>query len=135
MTTPDTVAVDTSVAIPLLVSTHAAHEGVAEWARGRRLALCGHAVIETYSVLTRLPGDVRLAPVDAIRLINASFTRHDEAETDLVDRFAAVGVSGGAVYDGLVAAAARQRSLPIASRDARARSTYEALGVTVVMVA
>lgn len=30
--------------------------------------LIGHAVVETYSVLTRLPGDARLAPPDAARL-------------------------------------------------------------------
>jgi hypothetical protein len=30
---------------------------VVRWWNGRDLALCGHAVAETYSVLTRLPGD------------------------------------------------------------------------------
>jgi len=46
---------------------------------------------ETYSVLTRLPGD--------------------------------------ATYDGLVALAAREHGAILVTRDARARSTYEALGV------
>lgn len=34
-----TLAIDTSVAIPLLVRTHAAHEAVAAWWSGRRIAL------------------------------------------------------------------------------------------------
>ena len=38
------IAVDTSVAIPLLLDSHTAHAEVAAWARGRRLALAGHAV-------------------------------------------------------------------------------------------
>ena len=51
------LALDTSVAIPLLVNTHAAHEAVVRWWDGREVALSGHAVAETYSVLTRLPSD------------------------------------------------------------------------------
>lgn len=35
------------------------------------------------------------------------------------------GVSGGAVYDGLVALAARERRRILVTRNARARSTYE----------
>ncbi|MFT3855828.1 MAG: hypothetical protein QM733_24345 [Ilumatobacteraceae bacterium] len=41
------------------------------------------------------------------------------------------GIAGGAAYDGLVALAARQHGVTRATRDARARSTYEALGVAV----
>lgn len=52
------MAVDTSVAVALLVQRHGDHARVSDWARGRTLALCGHAVIETFSVLTRLPGDL-----------------------------------------------------------------------------
>lgn len=51
------LALDTSVAIPLLVQTHSAHAAVVRWWNGRTVSLCGHAVAETYSVLTRLPGD------------------------------------------------------------------------------
>jgi len=49
----------------------------------------GHALAETYSVLTRLPGDARLAPPDAAAL---------------------------------------------ATRDARARGTYDAVGIEVIVV-
>src|SRR6185312_12107719 len=46
------LALDTSVAIPLLVQTHRAHDAVVGWWNGREIALSGHAVAETYSVLT-----------------------------------------------------------------------------------
>ena len=45
-----------------------------------------------------------------------------------------LGVSGGAVYDALVGAAARQHQRPLVSADARARPVYEALGVELEMI-
>ena len=69
-----TVAVDTSVAVALLVQSHREHQTVVRWWSGREIALSGHALAETYSVLTRLPGDSRLAPADAARLIAARFS-------------------------------------------------------------
>lgn len=46
---------------------------VAKWAKGRHLGLCGHALTETCSVLTRLPGDARVHPADAVVLIDENF--------------------------------------------------------------
>lgn len=66
-------AVDTCVAVALLVSSRWAHPTVSSWARGRSLVLSGHALAETYSVLTRLPGDARVAPSDAVASIDAGF--------------------------------------------------------------
>ena len=66
-----TIAVDTSVAVPLVVRSHHDHTAVVRWWNGQEVALSGHALAETYSVLTRLPGDARLAPADAARLLNA----------------------------------------------------------------
>lgn len=131
-------AVDTSVAVPLLVSTHAAHEDVRDWARGRSLTLSGHALVETYSVLTRLPGDARVTPPDAVALIDASFDDavllDGEASRAIHRELADRGIAGGAVYDGLVGAAARSRDLTLATRDARARTTYEAVGTRVKLL-
>lgn len=132
------VALDTSVAVPLLVATHEAHDLISAWARGKRLALSGHALAETYSVLTRLPGDLRVASADAVRLIDASFG----SPVLLLDSTAAVlhrvladrGISGGAVYDAIVGLAAAERDLPLATRDARAKATYEAVGARVEAV-
>lgn len=133
-----TVAVDTSVAVPLLLASHAAHTSVAAWARGHSLVLSGHALAETYSVLTRLPGDARVAPGDAVTLIDETFGPAlvlDEASSgDIHRELAARGVAGGAVYDGLVGAAARSHGLSLATRDSRARGTYEAMGTVVELV-
>lgn len=139
MTDNSRCAVDTSVAVPLLVASHEAHATVRFWAAQRSLVLCGHALAETYSVLTRLPGDARVSPADAVVLIDENFTESTPLPLDAASAahrdLARLGVSGGATYDGLVALAARQHGLVLATRDARARSTYEAVGVRVELIA
>jgi len=133
-----TVAVDTSVAIPLLVRSHHDHAAVVRWWNGQEVTLSGHALAETYSVLTRLPGDARLAPADAARLLTARFSsplvlRSSRARR-LPDTLSRLGIAGGAVYDALVALAAKEHGIALATRDARARGTYEAVGVKVIVI-
>ena len=131
------LVLDTSVAIPLLVQTHGDHATVTRWCGDRKVALSGHAAAETYSVLTRLPAGVRLAPLDAARLLQTRF------EAPLVlglatsrripQRLGELGIVGGAVYDALVALAAVEHDATLATRDERARSTYEVVGARVVV--
>ena len=131
------LAVDTSVAIPLLVATHQAHAAVTRWWNGREVALSGHAVAETYSVLTRLPGDLRLAPADAARLLGERFVDPLLLGTEVARRLPEVlgrlGIAGGAVYDALVALAALEHGAGLATRDARAKATYDMVGVRVIV--
>lgn len=133
MTVKPTVAVDTSVAVPLLVASHQDHAQVVAWAKGRTLSLSGHALAETYAVLTRLPGDARVSAPDAILLIDENFATplilSTQGAADAPRELAGKGVVGGATYDGLVALAAREHGATLSTRDARARSTYEALEV------
>lgn len=132
------LALDTSVAVPLLVQTHRAHAAVVRWWNNREIALSGHALAETYSVLTRLPGDLRLAPADAARLIAERFAEPMVLPPGVAERLPAVlselGIAGGAVYDALVALAAAEHGASLATRDARAKATYETVGVHVVVV-
>lgn len=134
-----TVAVDTSVAVPLLVRSHQHHADVVRWWGGQELTLSGHALPETYSVLTRLPGDARLSASDAARLLDARFTTpltlSGQAAREVHATLSGLGVAGGAVYDGLVALAAKEHGMALATRDARARGTYDAVGVNVILVA
>jgi toxin FitB len=133
-----TVAVDTSVAVPLLVRSHHHHAEVVRWWNGQEIALSGHALAETYSVLTRLPGDARLAAGDAARLLKARFAAplvlSASDSRKLPDTLSRLGIAGGAVYDALVALAAREHGAALATRDARARGTYDAVGVEVIVV-
>lgn len=134
-----TVAVDTSVAVPLLVRSHQQHADVVRWWAGQELTLSGHALAETYSVLTRLPGDARLSAQDAARLLDARFAAplvlSGPSAQAVHVILSGLGIAGGAVYDGLVALAAKEHGMALATRDARARGTYDAVGVKVVLVA
>ena len=133
-----TVAVDTSVAIPLLVRSHHGHPTVVRWWNAQEVTISGHALAETYSVLTRLPGDARLAPADAARLLEARFPSPlvlgSAQARKLPDTLCRLGIAGGAVYDALVALAAKEHGAALATRDARARGTYDAVGVRVIVV-
>jgi toxin FitB len=129
---------DTSVAVPLLVTSHVAHGAVSAWLGDRSVALSGHALHETYAVLTRLPGDARVAAADAVRLLHERLEPAAVLDARSVRSAPAVlaggGVVGGATYDGLIALAALSAGLPLASRDRRAESTYRRLGVPVEMI-
>ncbi len=127
--------VDTSAAVALVVADHAAHGGTWEALSKRQLGLAGHAWFETYSVLTRLPGPNRRDASTVATLLTANFphTRFldDKATERLTQLLSGLGVSGGAVYDALVASAAIQHDLVLISRDPRACDTYRSVGAEV----
>lgn len=129
------VFLDTSAAVALVVEDHEAHAATLEAVHDRRLGLAGHAWFETYSVLTRLPPGLRRSPADVVRLLTQNFPETgfpDEGQAAALSaELADLGISGGAVYDALIAAAARHHRRPLVSADARARPIYEALGVDV----
>ncbi len=127
--------VDTSVAIPLVVADHEAHELVVGELQSMRLGLSGHAWFETYSVLTRLPPGARRSPADVRAILAHDFPESSFLEASelprLQDEMARLGIAGGAVYDALVGASARAAGRTLLSRDRRAAGTYAALGVDV----
>ncbi len=119
----------------------------------RRLVVSGGCGISRPAVAVGnracVPGDLcgadapfratpRVVATDATTLIDESFAPPmlsargaRTAHRELVAR----GVTGSATYDGLVALAAREHGAVLATRDARARSTPEAVGVTVELLA
>lgn len=96
--------------------------------------MTGHSLAETYSVLTRLPGDARLEAADAAMLLSAGFADvllvDPVTLRDIANILAAHAVTGGAVYDAMVALAVRGTDATLLTRDRRAAATYAALGVT-----
>lgn len=136
--TPDTL-VDSSVAIPLVLLDHEHHDLVARGVRGRTLGLAGHAAFESYSVLTRLPAPARRRPDVVERLLRSSFpaTRFLGARDteSLFRRLAALGISGGTVFDALVGAVAVAHGARLVTRDTRALDVYRALDVDLELIA
>lgn len=127
------IAVDTSVVVAGFASWHEGHRSaVAALARKPRIP--AHALVESYSVLTRLPPPHRAPPdlVEAFladRFSGSALALPPGAFLDLVREARRAGVAGGAIYDALVAAEARKAGAKILTRDRRALPTYEAIGV------
>jgi hypothetical protein len=129
---------DSSTAIALLSPDHPSHVDVKSLCKGQSLGLAGHAMVETYSVLTRMPGAARRTRAAAQRFIHAEFSASvplpAQVALDAVATFAREGIAGGAVYDGLVGLAAKAAGITLLSCDRRAAPTYAALGVDVRLI-
>jgi toxin FitB len=124
---------DTSVAVPALQASHQAHGDVQRQLGGRDIGLTAHSALETYSVLTRLPGDARLSLDDASTLIADRFhpiiSLASDATSRLVQTLVEMRIGGGAVYDALIGVTAKHAGATLLTRDSRARATYLAIGV------
>ena len=130
---PPELLIDTSVAVALAAAGHEHHRATRKAIGDRTCGLCGHAAFETFSVLTRLPPPNRRTPHAVARLLAHNFpgSRFLSARgaERLHARLASLGIAGGAVYDALVAAAAAEHGITLATRDRRAAETYRALDI------
>jgi len=84
---------------------------------GRREAMiiAGPALVEAYSVLTRLPAPHRLLPADALALLQANFMDSVEVVVlngtnyrSLLKGAPGSGIAGGRTYDAVIAECARK---------------------------
>jgi hypothetical protein len=129
---------DTSAALPLLFVDSEHHDVVDAAVGDALLGLAGHAAFETFSVLTRMPPPLRTSPRVALQLIRENFPGSTGIPPgpvlELLETFVELGISGGAVYDGLIGAAALHQGVPLLSRDQRATDTYRRLDVEIVLL-
>ena len=132
-------AVDTSVAVAALDVTHVSHVAARLVAVTNTPVLSGHAALECFSVLTRLPGALRLNAADAASVLTQAFGDpcwlSREEQSDLFSRLGSLGVTGGAIYDALVGEASRVHNRILLTGDARAARTYGLVGVKFELVA
>jgi predicted nucleic acid-binding protein len=132
------ITCDTSVLIAAFARWHTDHRPAAAALR-KVEALVDHVVIETFSVLTRMPPPQRV-PAD---LVSAFLAAHFPVSTprlqgvpadEVVDTAVRAGITGGAVYDLVVALAARRGGAKLLSLDRRAIPTYEGAGTDYELV-
>jgi predicted nucleic acid-binding protein len=129
------IAADTSVVVAAFASWHEDHEAAVE-AIKKGVRLIGHVAFETYSVLTRMPAPLRVAPELVLELLTRNFpeqllTLPALKQHALLSRLVANDIGGGAVYDALVGATAAHAGATLVTLDRRAVPTYSALGVSV----
>ncbi len=131
-------AADTSLVVAGFASWHEKHDA-ARRALDGDIHLVEHCALEAYSVLTRLPAPHR-APAVVVRDYLASRFTHPllrlspAAYREFVRGLPERDISGGAVYDALIAACASHASADLVSLDRRALSVYEKYGVRVELL-
>jgi len=83
------------------------------------MVMAAPALIETYSVLTRLPPPYRLRPGDALAAMEGSWSRVEVvtlAATEIWPLLRALpdpGIAGGSTYDAVIAACARKAKVDV----------------------
>jgi predicted nucleic acid-binding protein len=111
---------DTSVLVAASVEPHPMHERSLVWVKRAKaeeleMLVASHTIAELYGVLTTLPVRPRISPDTAVRLIlenvrkiakvvPLSVSDYEAA----IERLAELGIPGGAVYDALIARAAKK---------------------------
>lgn len=126
-------AVDTSVVVAGFATWHEAHAPAAA-ALARKPRIPAHVLVESFSVLTRLPPPHR-APADLVasfllaRFQDAPLILPAASYVTLVKEVTGAGLAGGSVYDALIAATVRSAGATLLTRDERARTVYDRLGV------
>lgn len=111
---------DTSVLVAAIIEAHPEHARCFRWLQSAvngdfEFVICQHTVAELYAVLTSLPLSPRIGADTARRMLRDNVLSHATLiELDgrdyeaVVGEMAELGVGGGAVYDGLIAHAAKK---------------------------
>ena len=127
------LAVDTSVVIAAFAAWHDGHQAALA-ALDRRPRLPAHVLVESYSVLTRLPPPHRTPPAVARAFLRRRFTEPllglpPDDHRHLVETAATRRLVGGSIYDALIAWTAKRAGATLLTRDRRASRVYETVGV------
>lgn len=126
-------AVDTSVVVAGFATWHEAHAAAAA-ALARKPRIPAHVLVESFSVLTRLPPPHRAPAAMVTAFLRARFpdtplalpaTGYAPLLGDVTD----AGLTGGSVYDALIAATVLAAGATLLTRDQRARAVYDRIGV------
>ena len=111
---------DTSVLVAAFVNAHPKHANCLPWLQKvKKKEIEGiisvHSLIETYSILTKLPLSPRINPALALSLIKENILEDFELVTygkkdyiNLLDELSSGNIAGGASYDGLILNAAKK---------------------------
>ena len=114
---------DTSLIVSGIVESHPMHAKCLPWLQRAKAGeieciVVSHTLAETYAVLTTLPVKPRISPLVAQKIIDNNLqaiarivplTITDYRNT--IQRMTDMGLSGGTVYDALIATVARRLSV------------------------
>ena len=136
------VLLDTSCLVAAVLPQHEHHAPTAadlgrRRAAGHEVVIAVHALAEAYAVLTRLPPPHRLAPSDALGVLDRNWSRSEAVALTAAESWrvlreqAAAGIAGGRIYDGLIAQCARKaRAIEILTWNVRHFGAFGVRAVT-----
>jgi predicted nucleic acid-binding protein len=118
------VLFDTNVVVAALVIDHEMHSKCQPWlsrAQGGEFEgfVATHSLAEIYSILTRLPMPYRVGAATAQRLLTENLTQFSKVSLTAEDyettiaAIVSLGITGGGIYDALIAQAALQANVDI----------------------
>jgi len=107
------IGVDSSLIVAAVHANHPRHALAAGWLirniGKHRLVVAHHSILETYAVLTRLPGDLRVTPSETRDLLAATVRANmvvaglpEQAIWSVIDSFVLSSVIGGRSYDAFI---------------------------------
>jgi predicted nucleic acid-binding protein len=108
------IGVDTSVIVAAVHANHPRNNETVQWLNSafdrHEIVIAHHSVLESYAVLTRLPGQYRLSATEAWTVLTETVKKNTSLAKfsgswiwSIVDTMAQIPVSGGAAYDFLIA--------------------------------
>ena len=123
---------DTSLIVPSLLSWHTLHAQAAAALKDVR-RIPSHAIVEAYSVLTRLPPPGPLPPALALAALLRAFPEEPLSLSTAgylatVRRLAQANLGGGRVYDAIIGTTAPEAGIQLLTADRRAIPTYALMG-------
>lgn len=126
-------AVDSGVVVAACLSWHEAHDVAARELRSEP-QIAAHAMVEAFSVLTRLPAPHRVPAAIAAEFIAVAFgdaplvLGADDHRRFVTERAVRLGISGGPIYDALIGETVRIAGATLVTLDGRALATYTKIG-------
>lgn len=126
--------VDTSVIVRVTTTKDAVERAQLQQVIADSPVAITHVLTEAYSTLTRLPQPFRLSPRSCLTFLSAAFHATPLAvsvsgQLRVMELLAENGVTGGAIYDCLIAETAREHDATLVSLDQRAVRNYSLVGV------
>ena len=137
------IAPDTSVLVAGFVPLHHFHPVAVSALVDVKANGClvAHTVAETYAVLSSPSGPYRVEPSVVLAYLDRFLERGEPIQPrprsvrEAIEVLGERGRAGGAIYDALIALAARDSGATLVSLDRRAEQTYAACGVEAKMLA
>jgi predicted nucleic acid-binding protein len=118
--------------IPALAGHHPEHDSCLQQLP-RVSALLAHVMLETFSIMTSARDGYPMSPSAVSQALGAFDHPVLQLPPDeylpLIRRSSEGGRTGGAIYDAQIAATAKHHGLMLLSRDRRAATTYDLVGV------